>query len=498
MPSSSLPVELVSFDNTYARCLDGFYVSCSPDPATKPALLRWNYSLAEELGLDVRAIEPSRLAAIFSGTELPLGAQPLAQAYAGHQFGGFNPQLGDGRALLLGEVIDRNGRRRDIAFKGSGPTSFSRGGDGKAAVGPVLREFLIGEAMHALGIPTTRALAAVATGERVRRERSLPGAVLTRVAASHIRVGTFQFFAARGDDEKVRKLADYVIERHEPQLLGRSDRYLALLRAVVERQADLLAQWMLVGFIHGVMNTDNMAVSGETIDYGPCAFMEAYSPATVFSSIDVHGRYAYGRQPQIAGWNLTRLAETFLPLIDAESTDRAVAEATAVLEEYPRLYEAAWLSRVRTKLGLATPHADDAALAKDWLTLLDRNEVDFTLAWRRLAGTVAGDSQPLEQLFKSSPDLTPWLERLRRRIEQEGRPIADAATSMRRVNPVYIPRNHLVEVALAAASDDGDLAPFDGLLDAVKQPYDERPGLEHFAAPAAASYTACYKTYCGT
>ena len=480
MPSSSLPVELVSFDNTYARCLDGFYVSCSPDPATKPALLRWNYSLAEELGLDVRAIEPSRLAAIFSGTELPLGAQPLAQAYAGHQFGGFNPQLGDGRALLLGEVIDRNG------------------GDGKAAVGPVLREFLIGEAMHALGIPTTRALAAVATGERVRRERSLPGAVLTRVAASHIRVGTFQFFAARGDDEKVRKLADYVIERHEPQLLGRSDRYLALLRAVVERQADLLAQWMLVGFIHGVMNTDNMAVSGETIDYGPCAFMEAYSPATVFSSIDVHGRYAYGRQPQIAGWNLTRLAETFLPLIDAESTDRAVAEATAVLEEYPRLYEAAWLSRVRTKLGLATPHADDAALAKDWLTLLDRNEVDFTLAWRRLAGTVAGDSQPLEQLFKSSPDLTPWLERLRRRIEQEGRPIADAATSMRRVNPVYIPRNHLVEVALAAASDDGDLAPFDGLLDAVKQPYDERPGLEHFAAPAAASYTACYKTYCGT
>jgi uncharacterized protein YdiU (UPF0061 family) len=497
MHSDLAPVDLCSFDNTYARRLEGFYVACSPTAAPHPTLLRWNQPLVDELNLRTGALGLDRLARIFSGTENPVGAQPLAQAYAGHQYGNFVPQLGDGRAVLLGEVIDRGGRRRDLAFKGSGPTPFSRGGDGKAAVGPVLREFLLGEAMHALGIPTTRALAAVATGERVRRERPLPGAVLTRVAASHVRVGTFQFFAARGDDDKVRTLAEYVIERHEPQLRERSDRYLELLRCVAQRQAELLAQWMLVGFVHGVMNTDNMAVSGETIDFGPCAFMEAYDPETVFSSIDARGRYAYGRQPQIAAWNLARFAETLLPLIDA-SLDRAIAEATAVIESFAGWYRTAWLNGVRTKLGLATAADDDAVLADDWLALLQRHRVDFTLGWRRLADAADGNAGPLTTLFADAADLAPWLERWRRRLAQAGRSPQEVAQAMRRVNPLYIPRNQRVEEALAAASDQGDLTLFDRLLDAVRRPFEERPGLEDLATPAAESFAACYRTFCGT
>jgi len=496
------------FDNTYFRNLEGFYVAYAPEAPPKPVLLRFNESLAEELGLDVAGLDADRLARIFSGAEIPAGAHPLAQAYAGHQFGGFVPQLGDGRAMLLGEVIDRQGRRRDVAFKGSGPTAFSRGGDGKAAVGPVLREYLIGEAMHALGIPTTRALAAVATGEPVRRDRLLPGAVLTRVAASHIRVGTFQFFAARGDAEKVKRLADYVIERHDPQLQGRPDRYLALLRAVVARQADLIARWMHVGFIHGVMNTDNMAVSGETIDYGPCAFMEAYDPATVFSSIDHAGRYAYGMQPQIALWNLARLAETLLPLIDEADPERAIPQATEVLEEFPALHEAAWLAGMRPKLGLAVASEDDQLLAADWLALLAKQKVDFTLAFRRLSdaaakstvaeNTSADHTAPLEQLFEKPADLHPWLARWRSRLEQEKRPPTEIAESMRRVNPLYIPRNERVEEALSAATDHGDLGPFEQLLEAVTHPFEEREELERYAKPAEANYTRCYKTFCGT
>ena len=313
------------FDNTYVRELPGFYVPYQPAPAPAPRLLFLNETLAAELKLDTAALSGPEGAALFAGNRLPEGAEPIAQAYAGHQFGGFSPQLGDGRALLLGEVIDRAGRRRDIAFKGSGRTPYSRGGDGKAAVGPMLREALLGEAMHALAIPTTRALAVAATGEPVQREQALPGAVLTRVAASHLRVGTFQFFAARGDVDKLRRLADYAIARHDPVLIGTPDRYQALLRAVAARQATLMAQWLNVGFIHGVMNTDNMAISGETIDYGPCAFMEAYDPAAVFSSIDHGGRYAYGNQPHIARWNLARFAETLLPLI-AEGDDEAAAQ----------------------------------------------------------------------------------------------------------------------------------------------------------------------------
>ncbi len=485
------------WDNSYAERLPGFYVSCLPSPAPNPVLLSFNAPLAQELGLNAGSLDPQHAAQIFSGAKLPTGAQPLAQAYAGHQFGGFVPQLGDGRAVLLGEVVDCHGQRRDIALKGSGVTPFSRGGDGKAAVGPVLREYLIGEAMHALGIPTTRALAAVATGERVVRERPLPGAVLTRVAASHVRVGTFQYFAARRQHDRVRALADFVIERHDPNLSVEPDRYLLLLQSVAERQAALLAQWMLVGFIHGVMNTDNMTVSGETIDYGPCAFMESYSPSAVFSSIDSGGRYAFGNQPMIARWNLARFAETLLALIDDASPERAVAEATEVINGFIPRFETLWLSGARAKLGLTTDlEDDDKLLVQDWLELLDRHDVDFTLGWRRLVDAAMGKPESLEALFPSPDLLRPWLERWRRRISLQS--TSATAEAMRAVNPVYIPRNHLVEEALAAASDRNDLTLFERLLDATTSPYDERQGLENYAQPAPREFTTCYKTFCGT
>src|SRR5262245_35974449 len=350
VPNSPAAVRF-AFDNTYARELEGFYVAWNAAQAARPQLVQLNRELAEELGLDADALDSEEGARIFVGSATPDGAMPLAQAYAGHQFGGFVPQLGDGRALLLGEVIDRNGNRRDIQLKGSGPTPFSRAGDGRAALGPVLREYLMGEAMHALGIPTTRALAAVVTGEPVYRESALPGAILTRVAASHIRVGTFQFFAARGEPAKVRRLADCVIERHYPELKGDTNQYLELLQRVCDRQAALIASWMHVGFIHGVMNTDNMAISGETIDYGPCAFMDQYNPATVFSSIDARGRYAYANQPKIAQWNLARFAETLVFLIDGDEK-RAIARATEVINAFPQQYERYWLKGMRAKLGL--------------------------------------------------------------------------------------------------------------------------------------------------
>ena len=355
------------FDNSFARDLEGFYVARRPAVVPAPSLLYLNEPLANELGLDISALGRDAIAAIFAGNALPDGAQPLAQAYAGHQFGGFSPQLGDGRALLLGEVIDRHGRRRDIAFKGSGRTPFARGGDGKAAVGPMLREVLIGEAMHALGIPTTRALAVTATGEPVYREQVLPGAVLTRVAASHLRVGTFQFHAARGDIESVRKLAEYTIARHDPELAQSPQRFLALLQNVAERQASLIAQWMNVGFIHGVMNTDNMTISGETIDYGPCAFIEAYDPATVFSSIDDHGRYAFGNQPDIACWNLARLAEALLPLL-SDNHDEAVAMATDVIARFPAQYRRHLLAGQRAKLGLRRAEPATTCMTARWST----------------------------------------------------------------------------------------------------------------------------------
>ena len=522
----------IHFDNTYARELPGFYVACQPATVPAPALIYLNRPLADELGLDAAALEGAEGAALFAGNTVPVGAEPLAQAYAGHQFGGFSAQLGDGRALLLGEVLDRHGQRRDIALKGSGRTPFSRGGDGKAAVGPMLREVLIGEAMHALGIPSTRALAVVATGERVRREGSFPGAVLTRVAASHLRVGTFQFFATRGELDKLRQLADYTIARHDPGLAGTPGRYVALLGAVAQRQARLIAQWMNVGFIHGVMNTDNMTISGETIDYGPCAFMEAYDPDTVFSSIDHGGRYAYGNQAPIARWNLARLAEALLPLMadgdDEATVQQAVAEVTAVIDAFPGWYGQALLQGRRAKLGLQTAgdaskdgddshnsdeseNSDDSLLAEDWLALLQQHGVDYTLAWRRLADAAAGDANPLRALFAEAAAVNPWLERWHVRCAQQDASTSEAgavgvgsaavsarAARMRRVNPWIIPRNHRVEEALEAASAHGDLTLFQSLMAALQRPYDEDPGLAHYAEPAPAQVTAAYQTYCGT
>ncbi|MCE9658916.1 MAG: YdiU family protein [Burkholderiales bacterium] len=498
-----------TLQNSYARELEGFSVPWRPEAAPEPKSLFFNASLADELGLDAAALAGEAGTALFAGNALPEDAEPIAQAYAGHQFGGFSPQLGDGRAVLLGEVIDRAGRRRDIALKGSGRTPFSRGGDGKAAVGPMLREVLVGEAMHALGIPTTRALAVVATGQPVLRETVLPGAVLTRVAASHIRVGTFQFFAARGDVARVRQLAEYTIARHDPDLAGTPGRFLALLERVCARQAALIAQWMNVGFIHGVMNTDNMTLSGETIDYGPCAFVEAYDPAAVFSSIDRHGRYAFGNQPGIAQWNLTRLAEALLPLLSDEP-EEAAAQATAVIEAFPAMHARHLLAGQRAKLGLqrveGADEAADAALAADWLALLHAGHADFTLAWRRLADAAAGADAPLRALFADASAPEAWLARWRERCarEDEGRAVDGTAAGearagrMRRANPWVIPRNHRVEEALAAASDDGDLGPFDRLLDALRRPYDEIAENARYAEPAPAEVTACYQTFCGT
>jgi uncharacterized protein YdiU (UPF0061 family) len=486
-----------AFDNTYARELQGFYVTWKAAPATRPRLVKFNRELAGELGLDAGALDSEEGARIFAGNEIPEGAAPLAQVYAGHQFGGFVRQLGDGRALLLGEVIDRKGRRRDIQLKGSGPTPFSRAGDGRAALGPVLREYLIGEAMHALGIPTTRALAAVATGEPVfREEGALPGAVLTRVAASHIRVGTFEFFAGRGEQANVRRLADYVIDRHYPELKGQLNPYLGLVERVCDRQAALVASWMHVGFIHGVMNTDNMAVSGETIDYGPCAFMDHYDPATVFSSIDTQGRYAYANQPRIAQWNLGRFAETLLTLIDADGK-RAIARATEAVNAFPEQYERHWLKGIRAKLGLVSEEEADLNLAAGFLTAMESNKVDYTLAFRYLADAALGQEERLRALFADASAYDFWSGHWRARFSRE--PVAPLvrAQAMRRVNPVFIPRNHRVEEGLSAAVDRGDYAPFETLLNILSRPFDERPEFATFAEPAPEGRGG-YRTFCGT
>src|SRR5262245_49079359 len=485
-----------AFDNTYARDLEGFYVPWQAAQVAQPRLVKFNRALAEELGLDADALDSESGARIFSGNELPEGAAPLAQAYAGHQFGGFVPQLGDGRALLLGEVIDRSGQRRDIQLKGSGPTPFSRAGDGRAALGPVLREYMIGEAMHALGIPTTRALAAVLTGEPVFRETALPGAVLTRVAASHIRVGTFQFFAARGEQAKVKRLADYVIERHYPELKEQSNPYLGLLERVCDQQAALVARWMHVGFIHGVMNTDNMAISGETIDYGPCAFMDHYDPATVFSSIDTHGRYAYGNQPKIAQWNLARFAETLLSLIDADR-NRAVARASEVVNNFPQRYEHHWLNGMRAKLGLFTEEEADLNLAAGFLTAMAGSKVDYSLAFRRLASAALGDDQPLRVLFSDPSAYDLWSQHWRARLAREATPPMERAQKMRRANPAFIARNHRVEEALSAAVERDDYAPFDKLLNILAHPFDDQPEFAAFSDPAPDGQ-GCYQTFCGT
>ncbi len=498
------------FDNRFARELPGFGVPWRPVPVAAPRLLFFNEPLAAELGLDAAALRGPAGAAVWAGNLVPEGAEPVAQAYAGHQFGGFSPQLGDGRALLLGEVVDTLGRHRDIALKGSGRTPFSRGGDGRAAVGPMLREVLVSEGLHALGAPTTRALAVAATGEWIYRDTSdsgrLPGAVLTRVAASHLRVGSFQFFAARGEVDRVTQLLDFAIALHDPGLAGQpvAERAAGLLEHVARRQAALVAQWMGLGFIHGVMNTDNMTISGETIDYGPCAFMEAFDAGAVFSSIDHQGRYAYANQPGIARWNLARLAETLLPLLH-DDTDAAVARATAVIDAFPGWYQAAWLAVWRTKLGLPAAAAEDAGdtrLAEAWLRLLQEHAVDFTLAARRLADAAGGDEAPLRALFEASDGgpagIAAWLAMWRaRRATAPGTAEAADAAALRAANPRIIPRNHRVEDALAAATA-GDLAPFEQLLAALRRPFDDDPAFEPYAEPAPAALTAGYRTFCGT
>ncbi|WP_028934194.1 protein adenylyltransferase SelO [Pseudonocardia spinosispora] len=482
---------LFAFDNSYVRELPGLYVDWQARHAPAPRLVLLNDALAEELGVDAEALSTPEGIEALVGNTAPEGAASVAQAYAGHQFGGFVPRLGDGRALLLGEVLDVHGQRRDLHLKGSGRTPFARGGDGLAPLGPMLREYAMGEAMHALGIPTTRALAVVATGDDVARETMLPGGVLVRVASSHLRVGTFQYAAVHGGPDLVRGLADYAIARHHVAAREAPNPYLALFESVVEVQASLIARWMLVGFIHGVMNTDNMTISGETIDYGPCAFMDAYDPATVFSSIDEGGRYAYGNQPGIAQWNLARLAETLLPLID-DSSEVAIEAATEVLRSFADRYQRHWTEGMRAKLGLVGEQPGDGELITDLLAQLHAQHVDYTSFFRALSASARGDTEPARSLFLDRPVFDVWAQRWQERLVE---PEAASAT-MDRVNPVYVPRNHLMEAALAAGTA-GDREPFTTFLDVLARPFGERPGLEEYAAPAPAGSEG-YRTFCGT
>ncbi len=487
---------MIHFDNTYARLPEHFTAAALPTPVAAPQLIAFNRSLADELGLDLANVDDARLAAIFSGNVVPPGAEPLAMAYAGHQFGNFVPKLGDGRAILLGEVIDINGKRRDIQLKGSGPTRFSRRGDGRAALGPVLREYIVSEAMHALGIPATRALAAVATGERVQRETGLPGGVVTRVAASHIRVGTFQFFAAREDNDAIKVLADYVIERHYPEAKQAEKPYFALLQAIAERQRALVCRWLMVGFIHGVMNTDNVAISGETIDFGPCAFMDEYNPNKVFSSIDAQGRYAYNSQPGIAQWNIARLAECLLPLLD-DDADKAVELANGVLAEFASDFPKRWLSGMREKLGLTTQDDGDEQLVQDLLGLMQRNEVDFTLTFRRLCDAADGSPEAFRGMFTDLAGADEWLARWRQRTWRESATESDRAQAMRAVNPAVIPRNHRIEEVIVAAVEDGDFEPFHAMVRATARPFDEVPEFSVYMQ-APMGHERVFRTFCGT
>lgn len=485
-------------DNSYVRLPERLFARLDPTPVAAPRLVRLNAGLAASMGLDPDELKSPEGVEILAGNRVPEGASPIALAYAGHQFGHFVPQLGDGRAILLGEIVGRDGLRRDIQLKGSGRTPFSRGADGRAALGPVLREYIVGEAIAALGVPTTRALAAVATGQPVVRETALPGAVLTRVAASHIRVGTFQYIAAQGDTEALRRLADYVIARHYPEAATAEQPYRALLDAVVARQADLVARWLLIGFIHGVMNTDNTSISGETIDYGPCAFMDEYDPATVFSSIDHLGRYAYGNQPNIMQWNLARLAETLLPLL-AEDEAKALATAEESLDSFAAIFHAAYLGGLRRKLGLAAKHEGDAELVRDFLTLMAESHADFTLSFRLLCAASAdteGDA-PVRALLANGCAYDAWAARWRRRMVADTMDPDARGAAMRAVNPAYIPRNHLVEAALDASVSRQDFAPFEQLLEVLSHPFEERAGHERYATPPAPEERV-RQTFCGT
>lgn len=476
------------FDNSYARLPQRFYVRLAPTRVRSPRLVKFNSPLAKDLGLEVQQWESEMGAAVLSGNHVPEWAESLAMAYAGHQFGHFVPQLGDGRAILLGEIIGADGTRRDLHLKGAGRTPFSRRGDGRATLGPMLREYIISEAMHALGIPTTRSLAVVTTGEPVFRETILPGAVLARVAASHIRVGTFEYFAAQGDVEAIRILADYAIARHYRELKGSPTPYLLLLTAVCEAQASLIVRWMQVGFIHGVMNTDNMTISGETIDYGPCAFIDTYDPATVFSSIDHHGRYAFGNQPRIAHWNLARFADTLLPLLD-DNRDKAIALAEDALNRFPASYEHYWQEGMRRKLGLVSEQTDDVGLIEALLALMQEHAADYTNIFRLLCAVAEGDAAPA--------GYEAWVTRWQRRLEQEPHSRHAAVMLMRANNPAVIPRNHRVEAAITAAVKQSDFAPLETLLAVLTTPFDLKPEYTEYSAPPAPSERVS-QTFCGT
>ncbi len=488
----------IPFDNSYRRLPANFFAEVLPTTVSGPRLIALNEALARSLRLDPQELKSPEGIEILSGKRIPEGAEPIAMAYAGHQFGNFVPQLGDGRAILLGEIVDREGKRRDLQLKGSGPTPFSRSGDGRAALGPVLREYVVSEAMAALGVPTTRALAAVTTGDMIFRETLLPGGVLTRVASSHIRIGTFQFFAARDDQAAVKALADHAIARHYPEIARSDAPYRALLDGVVERQAALVAPWMHLGFIHGVMNTDNMSISGETIDYGPCAFMEAYDPKTVFSAIDRGGRYAYGNQPAIALWNLTRLAECLLPLL-ADDSDQAVEIATSSLDRFADLFNASHRAGLIAKMGIGEARDGDADLAQDLLQRMATGHADFTLTFRRLAYAAedAGADASVAALFDDPASFDHWAIRWRKRLAEAGGETTERAAAMRRISPAVIPRNHRVEEAIVAAVERDDFTPFERLLAAIAAPYEHRPEFAGYEEPARPEERVT-RTFCGT
>ncbi len=498
----------IHFDNRYVNLGKTFYVKTSPSPVADPGLIKFNKDLAEMLGLSVTELDSNDAAALFSGNVIPDGAVPLAMAYAGHQFGHFNPQLGDGRAILLGEIISADGDSFSMQLKGSGRTFYSRDGDGRAALGPVLREYLVSEAMAKMGVPTTRALAAVTTGEPVARERLLPGGIITRIARSFIRIGTFEYYSARGDVQAVQKLADFVIEGNYPQAAEADNPYVALLQSIVDSQAVLIAKWMQLGFIHGVMNTDNMSVAGETIDYGPCAFMDAYDHDQVFSSIDRRGRYAYSNQASIGLWNLTRLAESLLPLL-AENSDPAVEVAQDVLKTYVETYQNHWLAGTQTKLGL-TASSDkekqegDKALIEDLFNIMAANNADFTLTFFHLSRLPAENDAPssvcdsdCRNLFDEPAQFDEWATRWRKRLGQQVQSNEDRQAMMRAVNPVYIPRNHQIEAAIRAAEDDNDFSVFHDLHEVLQKPYRQQEGKDRYMQPPEAGEVVM-QTFCGT
>ena len=487
------------FDNSYVKLPDYFYARVDPQTVSHPELIQLNEALAAELSLDTKELQEQG-AAIFSGQLIPVGAEPLAMAYTGHQFGHFNPQLGDGRAILLGELLSQDGVRYDVQLKGSGRTPFSRGGDGRAALGPVLREYILCEFMHRVGVPTTRALAAVTTGDQVVRDRLLPGAIVTRLSTSYVRVGTFQYFAARGNQEALRLLTDYVIQRNYPELIDHEEPWLGLLQAVCERQAALIAQWMQLGFIHGVMNTDNMSIAGETIDYGPCAFIDNYHPATVFSSIDQQGRYAYQNQPAMAHWNLCRFAETLLVMQGEDDSDERLAAVQSIIDAFPRQYQQYWLAGYRRKLGLVQEREDDKALVEDLLTLMAEQSADFTLVFRSLSylqSTPDNQDQTFLDCFRESESAQPWLQRWRDRLSLEGGSDEQRCQHMQQLNPLYIPRNHQIEKVIRAAEDKGDFAPFYQLLTVLQQPFALQVDAESYALPPR-DEEKVLRTFCGT